>query len=219
MSQKSNIRSKIDGRKINIIPKVFQKLYFRALNPIVNFLAKLEVNPNWFTTLGFVLNVAGAFALIFGFIRLAGVFILIGGVCDTLDGNIARATGRGSKFGALYDSTMDRFSEYLMFLGAAIYFIRTDQFATQVLTSIAVLLALGGSIMVSYVRARSESLNLECKIGIMQRPERVFYIGFGALIGELFLIIAIWATAVLANFTAIQRLIYVWKHERKSTIT
>ena len=99
-----------------------------------------------------------------------------------------------------------------MFLGVAIYFVARDYY----LTSIMVFLALGGSMMVSYVRARAEGLGFDCKVGIMQRPERIVYIGVSSLIHEYVLIVVVWMIAILANFTAWQRMYHVWKLEKKS---
>lgn len=97
-----------------------------------------------------------------------------------------------------------------MFLGTAIFFVQKD----HPITSIMVFLALGGSMMVSYVRARAEGLGYECKVGIMQRPERIVYVGFSSLIHAYLLELVIWMIAILANFTAIQRMYHVWKLER-----
>jgi CDP-diacylglycerol--glycerol-3-phosphate 3-phosphatidyltransferase len=105
---------------------------------------------------------------------------------------------------------LDRYSEVFMFLGVAIHFVKMD-YAT---TSIMVFLGLGGSMMVSYVRARAEGLGYACKVGIMQRPERIVYIGVGALVHEYLLLIVVWMIAILANFTAIQRMYHVWNLER-----
>ena len=134
-----------------------------------------------------------------------------------MDGRIARYGDKRTKFGALYDSVMDRYSEIIMFFGIAVHFVKHDFYWTTV----AIFAAVGGSVMVSYVRARAEGLGFECNVGMMQRPERITYISVGAIIGklpiinELFLIMAIWAIAVLSNYTAIQRLIHVYNLSKK----
>ena len=130
---------------------------------------------------------------------------------DIIDGKVARKTGLSSKFGALLDSSLDRYSEVFMFLGTAIFFVESD----HPLTSIMIFLALGGSMMVSYVRARAEGLGYDCKVGIMQRPERIVYVGFASLIHPFALEVVIWMIAILANFTAFQRMYHVWVLEKK----
>ena len=131
---------------------------------------------------------------------------------DNIDGKLARHTGKVSCFGALYDSTMDRYGEVLFFFGSAYYFIQTG----SMITSLAVAIALGGSLMVSYVRARSEGLGFDCKVGWMQRPERLILMGMGCLIHHYAFAGAMWIIAVLSNFTTFQRLWHIREEDRKS---
>ena len=168
------------------------------------------MHPNHFTILGLIASIIGAIFYAKHDIRIGGLFILVGGICDIIDGKVARKKGLSSKFGALFDSSLDRYAELFMFLGVAIYFVQKD----YSITSILVFLALGGSMMVSYVRARAESLGYECKVGIMQRPERIVFVGISSLIHSWVLVFAIWMIAILANFTAIQRMYHVWILER-----
>ena len=105
------------------------------------------------------------------------MFILLSGICDIIDGKVTRKTGQSSKFGAILDSSLDRYAELFMFLGTAIYFVQMD----HPITSIVVFLALGGSMMVSYVRGAREGLGFDCKVGIMERPERIVFIGVSSL--------------------------------------
>jgi CDP-diacylglycerol--glycerol-3-phosphate 3-phosphatidyltransferase len=195
--------------KINLLPDWIKEFYLRAIDPLVRFFVELELNPNFFTTLGFVLSLIAAYLFAAGDLRLAGVLVLLAGTFDIVDGKVARATNRVTKFGALYDSTLDRYAEVVMFFGLAYHFVIRG----PVLAAIAVSIALGGSIMVSYVRARAEGLGFECKVGLMQRPERIVFIGVGAIIHEYVLIAAICLIAVLANFTAVQRLHHIWVKE------
>lgn len=143
--------------------------------------------------------------------------ILIAGLFDILDGRVARATNRVTKFGALYDSTLDRYGEVLIFFGLAYYFSRSELmlwgFDWSTLVILSVSMALGGSVMTSYVRARAEGLGLECKVGIMQRSDRLVYLGIGALFFKFTLVLALILIAIMANITAIQRLYHVWKTE------
>lgn len=195
--------------KINILPDSVKDWYLKLIQPVIDFFIKLELNPNFFTTIGFILTVGAAVLFAAGYLRIAGAIILLAGTFDIVDGKVARLSNRVTKFGALYDSTLDRYSEVIMFFGLAFYFVRADMF----ITSVAVSFALGGAVMVSYVRARAEALGFECKVGIMQRPERVVYIGFGAVIHMYLLIFAIILIAIFANITAIQRIYHIWTQE------
>ncbi len=192
--------------KLNILPDDIKSWYLRLIQPVIDFFIKLELNPNFFTTIGFILTVGAALLFATGYLRIAGAIVLLAGTFDIVDGKVARLSNRVTKFGALYDSTLDRYSEVIMFFGLAFYFVEAD----MMITSVAVSFALGGSVMVSYVRARAEALGFQCKVGIMQRPERVVYIGVGALVHLYVLIFAIMLIAVLANITAIHRLYHIW---------
>lgn len=195
--------------KINILPDWLKNFYLNILTPVVNFFIAREINPNLFTTIGFIVSIGSAYFFGIGSLALAGALVLLSGTFDIIDGKVARATNRVTKFGALYDSTLDRYAEVIMFFGLAYYFVSLD----YLWRSVAVSIALGGSLMVSYVRARAEGLGFDCKVGIMQRPERIVLIGFGAIIHEYVLMGAVIAIAILANFTAGQRLYHVWASE------
>ncbi|MFQ5772428.1 MAG: CDP-alcohol phosphatidyltransferase family protein [bacterium] len=198
--------------KINVLPDGIKNWYLGLIKPAIKFFVRLELNPNFFTTIGFILTTGAAVLFAIGQLVVAGCIILLAGTFDIIDGKVARATNRVTKFGALYDSTLDRYAEVIMFFGLAFYFVKADMF----ITSVAVSFALGGSVMVSYVRARAEALGFQCKVGIMQRPERVVYIGFGAIFSVIHLFtltFAIYLIAIFANVTAIQRLYHVWVAE------
>jgi CDP-diacylglycerol--glycerol-3-phosphate 3-phosphatidyltransferase len=190
----------------SFIPKSIQDGFIRMIDPLVNFFVKLDIHPNTFTVWGLIISAIGAAFVAYDHLHLGGLLILLGGMCDVLDGKIARKSNKVSKFGALLDSSLDRYAEILMFLGSAIYLVKHDYF----LTSVMIFLALGGSSMVSYVRARAEGLGFDCKIGLMQRPERVVLMGVAALFHEVLFIAAIWIIAVLANYTAYQRMRHVY---------
>lgn len=198
----------------SIIPPSIQNGFVQFIDPLINFFVKLDIHPNTFTVWGLVISLIGAGFIAYDHIHLGGLFILLGGMCDVLDGKIARKSNKVSKFGALLDSSLDRYAEIFMFLGTAIYLVKHDYF----LTSVMIFLALGGSSMVSYVRARAEGLGFECKVGLMQRPERIVLMGISALLHETLLIIAVWIIAVLANYTAFQRMKHVYdiSKEQKS---
>ena len=135
-----------------------------------------------------------------------------------IDGAVARASNRVTHFGALFDSTIDRYSEIVVFIGVAIYF--TSKMAHDanlwLLTNMAVFGAMAGSIMVSYVRARAEGLGFECKNGLMQRPERIVIIGICSFISTNALIFSVIVVAIFSNFTALQRLYHIWSLENSA---
>ena len=199
----------MDYSSRRLIPQRLQDGFIRALTPLISFFSKFGLNPNSYTAAGVIITSFGAVAILMGYIRLGGVFILLGGFCDTIDGLIARTTGKSSRFGALLDSSFDRYAEFIMFLGIAAYFIHLEDYGT----SASAFLALCGSFMVSYTRARAESLGFEASVGIMQRPERIVLIGLSALIHIAVFKFAIWLVALLANFTALQRIRCAYKQE------
>lgn len=161
---------------------------YKVIDPFVKLLIKLGLTPNAVTTIGFLLNVGVAVIFIVGaedghrgdltYVGWAGGLILFAGLFDMLDGQVARLGNMKSTFGALYDSVLDRYSELIMFLGICYYLVAHHYF----LSSIFAFVALIGSMMVSYVRARAEGLGVECKGGVMQRPERVVTMGLCAMV-------------------------------------
>jgi CDP-diacylglycerol--glycerol-3-phosphate 3-phosphatidyltransferase len=205
--------------KIIFLPEGLKDWFLNLITPITEFFIKREVNPNFFTTVGLILSAVAAYILGLGHLHWGGAMILIAGLFDILDGRVARATNRVTKFGALYDSTLDRYGEVLIFFGLAYYFSRSEimlwGFDWSTLVILSVSMALGGSVMTSYVRARAEGLGLECSVGIMQRSDRLVYLGFGALFIKFTLVLALILIAIMANITAIQRLYHVWKTENK----
>jgi phosphatidylglycerophosphate synthase len=164
-----------------------QKGIYVVIDPFVKLLIKMGLTPNAVTTIGFVLNVGVTVIFIAGveranrgdlsYVGWAGALILFAGLFDMLDGQVARLGNMGSSFGALYDSVLDRYSELVMFFGICYYLVGHHYF----LSSIFAFIALIGSMMVSYTRARAEGLGIECKDGLMQRPERIITIGVAAI--------------------------------------
>ncbi len=193
------------------IPEKWKSLYLSALQPIVRMLANQNMHPNVLTICGFMASLIAGYWMAVGSFRIGAGFVLLAGLCDTIDGKLARDSQKVSKFGALFDSTLDRYSETLLFFGLAYYYIRHDLYAS----SIGVAIALGGSLMVSDIRARAEGLGFECKVGILQRSERLLLLVIGALIHPVAITVAIWIIAVLSNVTAIVRIAHVWKEDRK----
>jgi CDP-diacylglycerol--glycerol-3-phosphate 3-phosphatidyltransferase len=219
----------------NFLKEVGQPLVYRIINPFINLLLKAGITPNAVTTIGFLINIGATVVFIAGggeprtdlrYVGWGGAIILFGGLFDMIDGRLARVGKMESKFGALYDSVLDRYSELVMFLGICYYLVAQSYF----LSSLFAFIAMIGSIMVSYVRARAEGLGIECKGGLMQRPERILLIGISAVLcglladytgqfkytvpGTTFPIFEnitlftfpIFILAILTNWTAIQRL-------------
>lgn len=164
-----------------------QQGIYKVINPFVRFLIKLGLTPNAVTTIGLLLNIGVAIIFIigaekgnrgdYGYVGWAGGLILFAGLFDMLDGQVARMGKMSSTFGALYDSVLDRYSELILFLGICYYLISHHYFLSSLLAFIAMI----GSMMVSYTRARSEGLGIENKGGLMQRPERVILIALSAI--------------------------------------
>jgi CDP-diacylglycerol--glycerol-3-phosphate 3-phosphatidyltransferase len=178
------------GQRVNQVPAIL--------------LAKAGISPNVITTVGLLIAFAVAWVLATGHFFLGGFLVLVSGAFDMLDGAVARITGRTTKFGALLDSSFDRFSEAALFLGLLAYY--ADKGAFQEILLIGA--ALVGSVMTSYVRARAEGLGLKCEVGIFTRPERVILLAIGLIFNQMLVIL--WIIAVLSNLIALQRLGYVW---------
>ena len=192
---------------------------YRIVDPLTDWLVRKRVHPNALTTMGFVATVVAAFFFHQHHVRTAGFFILLGGFFDILDGRVARLSGLGSKFGAFYDSTLDRISEIVVFLGILSLYNDYRLQLGDVGMIYLIMLAMAGSLMVSYTRGRAEALGLDCRVGLMPRAERVVLIGtsalfFGEMWNGLALKIVIFLLAVLTNLTAFQRIVWVYKHAR-----
>ena len=208
-----------------------QKGIYCVIDPLVRLMIKCGVTPNVVTTIGLLGNIAAAVVLVwaaaeapsagshvtYGRLILAGALIIGFSLFDMLDGQVARIGGMVSRFGALYDSVLDRYCELFVLGGIVFYFLQVGSLASAVIT----FLALIGSMMVSYVRARAEGVGIECKMGFMQRPERVVITSLAVLATgitgvsltpestfnpDIILMIAMIAIAVFANLTAFARI-------------
>lgn len=199
------------------IPKHVQDQALKMMRPIFAPFIRRRVNPNYLTTVGFLITISAGIAFFLGNVRIAGALVLIGGFVDILDGQVARATGQSTVFGSFYDSTLDRISEVVVFLGIfSLYGGGHPDFGYPWMVY-TVALAMAGSLMVSYTRARAEALGIDCKVGMMQRLERVLLIGSAALLfgGSFEGAVLTWILilmAVLTNFTAFQRIVWVYRH-------
>jgi CDP-diacylglycerol--glycerol-3-phosphate 3-phosphatidyltransferase len=183
--------------------------------PVAQVIAKTRVTPNAITLLGFALNIGIACLLATGHLFLSGFLVLFAGIFDLLDGALARVTGRSTKFGALLDSTIDRYSEAVLLFGLLVYFYFARLDAT--LEMILIFATIVGSMLISYIRARAEGLGLDAEVGIMRRTVRIVTLAIGLILSpiEPALLVALWILAIFTNFTAAHRLIYVWCKTRK----
>ncbi|NPA49388.1 MAG: CDP-alcohol phosphatidyltransferase family protein [Thermodesulfobacteria bacterium] len=179
------------------------------LAPVADFLARLNVHPNAVSIAGFLGCVAVGAALALGHLRLAGLLLLLFGPLDAVDGLLARRSGKQSVFGAFLDSTLDRYAEIAIF-GGLLYFALEIGAKNWALLSF---FALTGSLMVSYARARAEALGLECKVGLLTRFERLAILTLGLLLEWVTFSLAI--IAILANLTALQRMLHVYRATKK----
>ena len=203
-----------------------QKAIYAVINPLIKGLIKLHITPNMITTLGFIGNIVATASFIYAALSFqagnqttalahvawGGATILFAGLFDMIDGRLARLGNMSTTFGAMWDSVLDRYSELISLFGVVLIFLLNGDFWLGVVSFTAMI----GSIMVSYVRARAEGLNIECKVGIMQRPERVVVLAFTAILtgitsnlqwlaGGMILI------AILANITAFWRIAHCYK--------
>lgn len=196
-------------------PRTWTSAFGRAcgvlLEAIVRRLALARVNPNVLTFLGLVVNIVAAF--LFGYangdnqarlFRYAGLVIIGSGFFDLVDGAVARASNRVTRFGGFFDSVVDRYSDASQFLGLLVFYARGDRFFYVVLAAIVMISA----IMVSYTRARAESLIGSCRVGFMERPERLVLVIIGALFNRMAPVL--WIIAVLSTITVIHRIRYTW---------
>lgn len=172
---------------------------------IVGWLALSRIHPNVLTFLGLVINIIAAFLFARGSFRWAGVVVIGAGLFDMVDGRVARATDRVTVFGGFFDSVLDRYSDLALFMGLLVYYASINRFFYIVLTAI----VMTGSVMVSYVRARAECTIPKCKVGFLERPERVVLIIIGALFNRMAPVL--WVIAIFSNLTVIHRMIFTWR--------
>jgi len=180
-----------------------RKLFKSILETIAGFLNQLGIRPNVVTAMGLIGNLIASVLIAMGWLFWGGLVAMIVGPLDALDGTMARLRKESGKYGAFVDSVTDRYSEIVLFGGLLVYFIENGTWQDALL----VFFAAVGSIMVSYVRARAESLDYSAKIGLLTRAERYIVLIPGIILG--YPRISLWILAVLANFTAIQRFLYV----------
>jgi CDP-diacylglycerol--glycerol-3-phosphate 3-phosphatidyltransferase len=204
----------------SLIPGFLRRATEAALAPIVNRLVAAGASPNVITTVGTLILIGSAVAFGFGAVRLGGFLLLLSGVLDMLDGRVARESGGTTKFGAFYDSTLDRVGEAALFSGITIFFVAGGvPEAWRIPAMVTGLTALGAGLIVSYARARAEGLGLECKVGIAQRAERIIGLGFPTMVfgagpNGFLLLVIVAILALAALITVAQRIVHVWKLTR-----
>ena len=195
----------------------FEAWVRRRAEALITALGRTPLTPNQVTVVGLALTFLAAGLAAFGHLRWAGVVLIFAGTCDILDGALARSTNASYPYGAFLDSTLDRYSEGVVYLGLAAYFLSLDGPLQRWLV-LATLAALAGSFLVSYVRARAQSLGFTCKSGLFQRPERVVVTVIGLLFANAFggyvLDGIVFLLAIITNVTALQRIREVWLQGR-----
>jgi CDP-diacylglycerol--glycerol-3-phosphate 3-phosphatidyltransferase len=180
-----------------------------VLGGIVRFLIGTRVHPNVLTSVGLAINAVAAWLFSRGEFFSAGVVVLCGAVFDLVDGPVARESSRVTRFGGFLDSVLDRYSDLILLMGLLVYYASIDRFFYIVLTAV----VMTGSVMVSYTRARAENTIASCKVGFLERPERIVLIIIGAFSGRMAQVL--WVIAVLSKITVIHRIIHTWRETRK----
>ena len=194
-----------------------EKPFYAAVNPLVERLIRAGVRPNTITTIGTGLVLVSAVVYATGHIRIGGLLLLLSGVADTLDGQVARGGAMVTRFGAFYDSTIDRVGDGATFIGIGAFLLTAPDVAYRTPAVILCMIAILGSVLVSYARARAEGLGIDCKVGIAQRAERVLGLGlaslvFGAGRHALLLEAIVALLAVASIITVVQRFVYVHQY-------
>src|SRR6202158_1849480 len=191
----------------------FEAWVRRHAEALMSALRRLPVTPNQITVVGTALTFVAAVLTAFGQLRWGGIVLAFAGTFDILDGALARSTGRSYAYGAFLDSTLDRYSEGAMYLGLIAYFVSAGG-PLQRWLILATVAALAGSFLVSYVRARAQSLGFTCESGLFARPERVVVTVVGLIFGGVVLYGVVFLLAILTNLTALQRIREVWLQGR-----
>lgn len=177
----------------------------KPLDPLAK---KITIHPNILTIIGFLITLFASSILPFN-IKAGGLLILLGGIFDFLDGVVARSNNKKTVFGAFLDSTLDRCSDFFIFFAIGCHFVITNNIWGVLLTS----LCLFGAFMISYIRARAEGLGMQCKVGLMERPERVMLISFGCLINSLYYVMIL--LFFFTFLTILQRIIHVYNNYKR----
>lgn len=176
---------------------------------IVRAFAASGINPNLLTFIGFAVTLLGAYLFAYGYFRWAGLAVILAGLFDMLDGRVARLSNQVTPFGGFLDSVLDRYSDLCLMIGLLLFYGRANRPWYVTLVAVAMI----GSVMTSYARARAENLIPTCKVGFLERPERMVLIIIGALLDRMAPVL--WIIAVLSTWTVIHRVVYTWQESRR----
>jgi CDP-diacylglycerol--glycerol-3-phosphate 3-phosphatidyltransferase len=176
---------------------------------IVKAFAAAHINPNVLTAIGFGINGFAAYLFAYGYFRWAGATVVLAAIFDLTDGPVARVTERVTPFGGFFDSVVDRYSDLLLLVGLLVYYGRISRFLYVTLVAVAMI----GAVMTSYTRARSENLIPKCKVGFLERPERIVLIIIGALGDRMAPVL--WVITVFSQLTVIHRIVYTYQQTRR----
>ena len=182
------------------------------ITPIAKALIKLGLSATALTVLGFAAAAIAGLLFGLGHIRSAALAVLVSGILDSADGTVARLSGQVTRAGAFTDSAVDRYCEAVIFFGLSLHFLLVGAFSLVLLTFV----AMSGAFMVSYMRARLEGLGKECRVGLLERENRVIVLAAGGLVGAIGLEIALWVLAVFSHYTALQRVRYARRSHKDS---
>jgi len=181
----------------------------KVIRLLVRGLALSKINPNVLTFLGLVINMVAAAFLAVGSFRTAGCIIIFAGLFDMVDGRVARATNQVTRFGGFFDSVLDRYSDLALLVGLLVYYGTINRPSYVVLTSV----VMTASVMISYTRTRAENIIPTCKVGFLERPERIVLFIIGALFDRMAPVL--WVIAVLGNLTVIHRMIFTYQESKR----
>ncbi|MGE5361938.1 MAG: CDP-alcohol phosphatidyltransferase family protein [Bacteroidales bacterium] len=181
------------------------KICMFPLSAIIRVCIALRIHPNILTTIGVVINVAAAWALGLGSFKLGGTIIIIANIFDFIDGKVARQLNKETQFGGFFDSVMDRFSDISLFIGLTYLYAERGRTDYVIVTALAMMF----SVMTSYTRARAESLIAKCKVGFLERPERIVLFIIGAFTNRMAAVM--WVILILSIFTVADRIYYTWR--------
>ncbi|HKQ06829.1 MAG TPA: CDP-alcohol phosphatidyltransferase family protein [Blastocatellia bacterium] len=195
----------------------------RVIDAMVRGLARSRINPNVLTFLGLLMNIGCGVLFGYGMFFKAGLLMILANIFDMFDGQVARLRGRVTRFGAFFDSVIDRYSDIIVFVGIMVYYARPAGGHSTLLVTLTGL-ALVGSVMISYSRARAESLDIACKVGFLERPERVVLLIIASLteVGPATspflhkMPQVLWVLAVLSHWTVVHRIYHTWRELRET---